>query len=198
METIDIICTAQFVTQEETRSKQPFLYINQVLVVMRSGLTSMPRSILPISIWIFYIVFELHMHTNGKPAFLIPISDKLWPLLYFFGSFYRPHLSDTNHKEGRLSICCLVLDQHRVKKHVQIRKIEWSIAKQRLWPHLGWSSSLLRRLIRLSSGQMSRRKTRTKSPRTPPVYWHIAKERFAGRWSLGYRHYGSSSHNRSE
>ena len=41
----------------------------------------------------------------------------------------------------------------------------------------------LRRPIRLCSRQMSRRKTVTKSPRTPPVRSHIARGRFAG-WSI--------------
>ena len=41
----------------------------------------------------------------------------------------------------------------------------------------------LRRPIRLCSRQMSRRMTSMKSRRTPPVYSHIAKERFAG-WSI--------------
>ena len=43
----------------------------------------------------------------------------------------------------------------------------------------------LRRPIRLSSGQMSRCKVRTKSRKTHPPRWHIAKERFAGWWIFG-------------
>ena len=42
---------------------------------------------------------------------------------------------------GRLSICCLVHDKHRVKKHMKMPKIERSIAKHRLCQHHNWPSS---------------------------------------------------------
>ena len=71
--------------------------------------------------------------------------------------------------EARLAIGFLVIDN----SGPEAAEIAASVMRQ------------LRRPIRLSSGQMSRWKVRTKSRRTHPPRSHIAKERFAGWWIFG-------------
>ena len=83
--------------------------------------------------------------TNGEPAFLLPNFRQVIAasFFFFFGSWYWSNISGKKKKKkaGRLSICCLVHNQHRVKIHIQIRDIERNIPNQPLWQHLGWLRS---------------------------------------------------------
>ena len=82
--------------------------------------------------------------TESLLFFFFSFSRKLWPLFYFFGSLYRSYLSNEKKKKtkkSRLSVCWLMHDQHRVKKHVKIRSIERGIANPPLYAFLGWYSS---------------------------------------------------------
>ena len=79
--------------------------------------------------------------TNGEPAFLLPNFRQVIAasFFFFFGSWYWSNISGKKKrkKAGRLSICRLVHNQHRVKIHIQIRDIERNIPNQPLWQHLG-------------------------------------------------------------
>ena len=70
-----------------------------------TGITAMPRSILRISIWNFYLVFEPHVNTNGKAALLVFASRQVKVALVCFGSLYVRvsviYLSDKNKKNKR-------------------------------------------------------------------------------------------------
>ena len=88
---------------------------------------------------------HMYKQTESLPPPSLFFSDKLYgrfKKLYFFVSLYRSYLQQKNEiRWCRLSICCLVHDKHRVKKHMKMPKIERSIAKHRLCQHHNWPSS---------------------------------------------------------
>ena len=49
-----------------------------------SGITALPPSVVRISIWKVYLVFEPQMHTNGKPALYFSILRQVMAALVFF------------------------------------------------------------------------------------------------------------------
>ena len=129
-ETIDISSTAQFVPHQEIWPKNGSCTLNkwwwgQVALTRRSARFCEIRS------ESFYLVFEPHMHTNRKPAWLLVLfcfQTSYDRFLHVFGSFCRSYLL-TKPQKGRRSDCWSVHDQYRVKKsHPNTSKFERGIA----------------------------------------------------------------------
>ena len=112
-ETIDISCTAQFVTHQDMTTKR-FLYIKQV-VGRTSSITAMPRSILLVLIWIFNLVFGQHTQTDTKLAFSFFFQTSYGRFCIFSDRCIgRISRKKKQNKKGELPNCWLVHDQHRV------------------------------------------------------------------------------------
>ena len=143
-ETVDISCTALFVTHHEIWPNNGSYTITQV-VTSTSSVIAMPRSISRIStIWHFYLVFEPHVHTtNGKPASLFCFSYKLWLKWYCFGWLYRSYLSDKKKSQkGRLfPFACWCMINTVSHNQVLKRTIEQNTANQPVWQQFGCPSS---------------------------------------------------------
>ena len=98
--------------ETETASIRVFRECSGLLnvVTRASGITAMPRSILRNSEFTSYL--NLHVHSNGKPLLLLLL---FWTSYDQF--FFRIAVSviPLGYRKGKLLICLLVHDQHRVK-----------------------------------------------------------------------------------
>ena len=132
-------------------------------VVRRKGITVMPCSIFRISICIFRLVFEPHMHTNALDIFFLCFFQTSYGhSCIFFRSVVsvislgkkqkQKQKSKTQRKKTGFPLVgwwCVI---NTVKKnHIQLRQIERAMAKQRLWQHLG-PAELLSSLTRTVPG----------------------------------------------
>ena len=100
-----------------------------------SGLTAMPRSILRILIWKKYLVYETHMHKNGKPAFFFFFFwDKSWCFCIFADGCIG-HIS--REKKAGFPFIGWCMINTASKNHTQIRKIEQGMANPPVWQWLG-------------------------------------------------------------
>ena len=122
---------AQFATREEILPKLDSIYkssdYDKKMKRWHFGICAIPRSILRISICNFNVVFEPHVHTNGKPGVsFVLFFMKVMGVFVFFGYLCWPHLLDKKkRKEARLSICWFVHNQHRVEKSHQ-NTLHWA------------------------------------------------------------------------
>ena len=74
---------------------QSTISIHKASNTKNAGFSAMPRSILRVLIWIFNLVFELHVQTNWKPAFFTFLFFRqVMAALVFFRNLYRSHLSN--------------------------------------------------------------------------------------------------------
>ena len=71
-ENIDTSYITQFATHQEILPKLGSIHkSSDNNKNWRNDISAMPRSILRVSIWSFNVVFEPHVHTNGKPGFVL-------------------------------------------------------------------------------------------------------------------------------
>ena len=118
---VGIRCTAQFVIRQEKRyDKTRLLHIsNKYFKIWREQVARCHAQFCEFRSGVFHLVFEANVQqTNGRPSLCWLFSDKLWSILYFSGSLYRPYISRTTNgkRKCRLSVCWFVHDQHCVKK----------------------------------------------------------------------------------
>ena len=97
------------------------LHIKQV-IMRTSCITAMPRSILRVSIRNFNLVFEPHVQTKKRKACPPCFCQTSYGCSFVFFPYHCiAHTSRAKIKTkwGRLSICCLMHDKHRVEKSHQ-------------------------------------------------------------------------------
>ena len=76
--------------------------------------------------------------------FFFFFSDKLWRLLYFFGSLYRSYLSKKKvTKKASFPFVGRCMTNTLSSNHVPTRNIERGVANLPLRQHLGWPSSYM-------------------------------------------------------
>ena len=119
-------------------TKNRFLGIKQV-VMRTSGITAMPRLILRVSTCNLSLVFEPHVQTNGKPASFSFFCRQVMVASFLLFRVIVSIKPLEQKKEGVgagfpfVGWCMINIVS---KNHIQTRKIQRGIAKQRLCQHL--------------------------------------------------------------
>ena len=106
----------------------------------------MTRSISRISIWNFNVVFEPHVHTNGKSGFFLfpffmQVMDVFFCIFRTFISAASLGRKTKEEKKPGFPFVGLCIINTVSKKHIQRHRVERGMANLLLWEWLDWPGS---------------------------------------------------------